>query len=92
VYLPNYCPTKSLLAITPKKAWNGHKPNVTHLRVFGSVTYAKISDARRTKLDDKNEKCIFFGYSDRRMGYILYNLITKKVIISKDVIFEEDKT
>jgi hypothetical protein len=92
VYLPNCCPTKSLLAITPKEAWNDHKPNVTHLRVFGSVTYAKISYARRTKLDDKNEKCIFFGYSYRRMGYKLYNLITKKVIISRDVIFEEDKT
>jgi hypothetical protein len=59
VYLPNYCPIKSLLAITPKKAWNGHKPNVTHLRVFGSVTYAKISDARRTKLDDKMRNASF---------------------------------
>jgi hypothetical protein len=56
------------------------------------VTYAKISDARKTKLDDKSEKCIFVGYGDRRMGYKLYNLITKKVIMSRDVIFEEDKT
>jgi hypothetical protein len=56
------------------------------------VAYAKISDARRTKLDDKSEKCIFVGYGDRRMGYNMYNPIIKKVIMSRDVIFEEDKT
>jgi len=56
------------------------------------VAYAKIPDARRTTLDDKSEKCIFVEYGNRRMGYKLYNPITKKVIMSKDVIFEEDKT
>ena len=56
------------------------------------MAYAKIPDARKTKLDDKSEKCIFIGYGDRRMGYKLYNPITKKVIMSRDVIFEEDKT
>jgi hypothetical protein len=56
------------------------------------VAYAKIPDARRTKLDDKSEKCIFVEYGERRMGYKLYNPITKKVIMSRDVIFEEDKT
>jgi len=92
VYLLNRCPTKSLQAVTPEEAWSGHKPSVTHLRVFGCVAYAKIADARRTKLDDKSEKCIFVGYGDRRMGYKLYNPITKKIIMSRDVIFEEDKT
>jgi len=81
-----------LQAVTPQEAWSGHKPSVTHLRVFGCVAYAKIPDARRTKLDDKSEKCIFVGYGERKMGYKLYNLITKKVIMSRDVIFEEDKT
>ena len=56
------------------------------------MAYAKIPDARRTRLDDKSEKCIFVGYGDRRMGYKLYNPIMKKVIMSKDVIFEEDKS
>ena len=56
------------------------------------MAYAKIPDARRTKLDDKSKKCIFVGYGDIRMRYKLYNPITKKVIISRDVIFEEDKT
>jgi transposase InsO family protein len=88
VYLLNCCPTRSLQVVTPEEAWSGHKPSVTHVRVFSCVAFAKIPDARRTKLDDKSEKCIFVGYGDRRMGYKLYNPITKKVIISRDVIFE----
>jgi hypothetical protein len=56
------------------------------------VAYAKIPDARRTKLDDKSEKCIFVGYGDRKMRYKLHNPITKKVIMSRGVIFEEDKS
>jgi len=55
------------------------------------MVYTKILDAKRTKLNDKSEKCIFIGYNDRRMGYKLFNPITKKVIMSRDVIFEEDK-
>ena len=55
------------------------------------MVYVKISDVRRRKFDDKSEKCIFVGYGERRMGYRLYNFITKKVITSRDVIFEEDK-
>jgi hypothetical protein len=54
------------------------------------VAYAKILDAKRTKLDDKSEKCIFVRYGDRRMGYKLYNPITRKVIMSRDVIFEDN--
>jgi len=92
VYLLNRCPTRSLQVVTSEEVWSGHKPSVTHLRAFGCVAYAKIPDARRTKLDDKSEKCIFVGYGDRRMGYKLYNPITKMVIMSRDVIFEEDKS
>jgi len=56
------------------------------------VAYAKMSDIKGIKLDDKSKKCIFVGYDDKRMGYKLYNLIIKKVIMSRDVIFEEHKT
>ncbi|KAL5845342.1 hypothetical protein ACOSQ3_011395 [Xanthoceras sorbifolium] len=89
VYLLNRCPTKSVQSITPEEAWSSFKPSVAHLKVFGCIAYAKIHEARRTKLDDKCEKCIFLGYRDRTMGYKLYNPTTKQVIMSRDVIFEE---
>ena len=41
-------------------------------------------------MDDKSEKCIFIGYSEESKAYRLYNPISKKLIISKDVKFEEE--
>jgi len=92
VYILNWYSTRSLQAVTLKEAWSGHKSSVVYLQVFNCVAYVKISYARMTKLDDKSEKCIYVRYNDKRMGYKLYNSITKKVILSRDVIFKEDKT
>ena len=69
VYLLNRCPTKSLDTKTPHEVWSTHKPSVSHLRVFGSIAYIKVPEARRTKLEDKEEQCILIGYSDRTKGY-----------------------
>lgn len=47
---------------------------------------------KRRKLDDKGEKCIFLGVSDYSKAHKLYNPIIKKIIISHDVVFDEEKT
>lgn len=91
-YLLNRCPTKSLNIVTPYDAWSTHKPSVSHLRVFGSIAYIKVPEAKRTKLEDKREMCILIGYGDRTMGYCLYNPLSKKVIFNKDVILEENES
>ena len=36
--------------------------------------------------------CIFFGYSEDEFGYRLWNLLDKKVVRSRDIVFMEDKT
>ena len=90
VYLSNRCSTKSLFEQTPQEAWNGRKPNVSHLRVFGSIGYVHVPDQERSKLDDKSKKHIFFGYDQRSKGYKLYNPTTGKVIVSRDVEFDEE--
>jgi len=59
------------------------------LKVFGSITYAHVPKATRLKLDDKVVKIIFIGY--KHGGYKLYNPMTKKVIISRDVTLVEDE-
>ena len=41
-YVRNIFPRKALEEKTPFEAWNGHKPNVSHFRVFGSKAWAKI--------------------------------------------------
>ncbi|KAE8666438.1 Phospholipase D delta [Hibiscus syriacus] len=89
VYLLNRCPTKSVKYMTPNEAWSGQKPGVGHLKIFGCIAYAHVPEQTRKKLDDRGEKCIFIGYDERSKAYRLYNPLTKKIIISRDVEFDE---
>eukprot|EP01018_Ginkgo_biloba_P005003 Gb_41240 [translate_table: standard] len=89
VYLLNRCPIKSVKVMTPQEAWNRRNPIVTHLKVFGCIAYSHVPKDKRQKIDDKIEKCIFVGYSEEIKGYKLCNLVTNKVIINRDVIFDE---
>ena len=40
------------------------KPNLAHLRVFGSIAYVQVPKEKWRKLDAKTKKCILLGYSD----------------------------
>ncbi|CAJ2638092.1 unnamed protein product [Trifolium pratense] len=73
-----------------EKAWSGRTPSVNHLKVFGCVCYAQIPKQKRTKLEETSERCVFIGYSSMSKGYRLYNMKTNKVIISRDVVFDEN--
>ncbi|KAJ0566009.1 putative RNA-directed DNA polymerase [Helianthus annuus] len=85
----NRCISRSLDKMVPEEIWTGVKPSVGHFRVFGSVGYAHVPVQLRTKLDDKSHKCIFLGVSIESKAYRLYDPITKKLVISRDVIFDE---
>lgn len=61
------------------------------MRIFGCVAYPLVPSKLRRKLDDKSEKCIFVGYSEQSKSYKLYNPISKKVIVSRDVKFKEEE-
>ncbi|KAF8391778.1 hypothetical protein HHK36_022012 [Tetracentron sinense] len=77
---------------TPQEAWSGYKPSVSHLKIFGCIAYAQVLEAKRKKLDDRGKKCIFIGYSEESKAYKLYNPLTNKVVVSRDVIFSEEET
>ena len=74
-----------------EEAWSGTETSVTHPIIFGSIAFAHILDELKRKLDKKSERCIFTGYSEQHKAYKLYNLVTKKVVVSRDVKFIEDK-
>ena len=52
VYIMNWCPTKSVKNKVPQEAWTGMNHNVSHLKVFGCVSYAHVPDELRKKLDN----------------------------------------
>ncbi|GKV32259.1 hypothetical protein SLEP1_g40876 [Rubroshorea leprosula] len=84
VHILNRSPTSPLPDLRPEGAWSGRRPVVDYFRIFGCIAYAHVSDQKRSKLDDKGEKCIFLGVSDQSKAYRLYNPLTKKIIISRD--------
>jgi hypothetical protein len=43
-------------------------------------------------LDDRSERCIFVGYNEESRSYKLYNTITQKYVINRDVQFKEDES
>nr|GEV75486.1 copia-type polyprotein [Tanacetum cinerariifolium] len=75
---------------SPQKAWNGLKPTVSYLWVFGSIAYVHVLHQRLLKLDDRSEKHVFVGYDKQLKGYKLYNPVTRKVVASRDVEFDEE--
>jgi len=91
VHILNRCPTTVVQNKTPEEAWSGVKPTVDYFRVFGCITHVHIPDQHRVKLDDKNRQCVLLGVSDESKAYSLFDPVNKKVLISKDVIFEEQK-
>jgi hypothetical protein len=50
-----------------------------------------VPEEMRRKLDDISKRCIFVGYNEDSRSYRLYNPITKKYVINRDVEFKEEE-
>ncbi|KAG8501378.1 hypothetical protein CXB51_003478 [Gossypium anomalum] len=91
VYLLNKLPTHAVKDKTPFEAWHGLKPSVSHLKVFRCVCYVLVPTERRTKLEKRYVPCIFVGYSSDKKGYRVYDPSTRKILVSRDIRFDEKK-
>nr|CAN76821.1 hypothetical protein VITISV_017285 [Vitis vinifera] len=92
IHVLNKSLTFSVQNMTPEEAWSGRKPVVNHFKIFGCIAYAHVPNEKRKKLDDKGEKCVFLGVSKASKAYKLFNLLTKKIVTTRDVIFDEEST
>ena len=90
-YLVNISPSSTLEDKTTHEVWTSKKPSLSNLRVFGCDAYVHVPKEKRTKLDNKSERCIFIGYKDGLKGYKLWNLKTRKVVYNRDVVFRDMK-
>lgn len=88
--MANRSPTTTVADITLEEAWSSRKPTVSYLRTFGCATYMHIRHQQRTKLDKNSLKYIFIGYVIHNKAYRIYDPNTKKMHLSRDVIFAED--
>ena len=88
-YLLNRCLNEASEGQNSSRGIERLHAQVTHLRIFGCVAYAQVPEVKRKKLSDRDEKCIFIGYSEESKTYKLYNPLTKKLMVSRDVVFNE---
>ncbi|KAI3764834.1 hypothetical protein L2E82_14851 [Cichorium intybus] len=89
-YLINRGPSVPIGLKIPEEEWQGREISLKHLKVFGCVSYVKVKDSERDKLEAKARKCTFIGYGLDDMGYRFWDNQNKRVIRSRDVVFNEN--
>ncbi len=87
----NLLPTSWHPGKVPEEEWTGKRQTVGHLRVWGSICYTKIPTAKgHSKLSPRGQKGQFVGLAGHGSYRVLLDEVPgNKVIISRDVIFEE---
>ena len=72
-----------------KEVWSGKEVKFSHLKVFGCVSYVHVDSVARSKLDAKSKICFFISYDDEKFGYRFWDEQNRKIIRSRNVIFNE---
>ena len=76
-YIQNRVPHSSMKGKTPFKAYFGHKPDVSNLRVFGSTAWARIPLDKRRALQLQSIECMFIGYHNESKHFKILDIKTK---------------
>jgi len=89
-YLINRTPTPILDGKTPYEILYSQPPTYDHLRVFGSLCFAKKHAARSDKFQERGRQGIFVGYPHGQKGWRVYDIESHEFFVSRDVIFQEN--
>ena len=69
--------------------WN-RKPKYDHLRVFGSVGFARKNKPRFGKFEDRSEKVVLLGYATNSKEYLVKEFNTNRVMKVRTAQFNEE--
>ncbi|CDF40831.1 unnamed protein product, partial [Chondrus crispus] len=90
VYVRNRVTSRAIPPkMTPYHLWMKSVPNVGHLRVFGSKCWYTLPKHNIQKLDARAKEAMFLGYAENTKAYKLWDGDLHKVIVSRDVTFDE---
>ncbi|XP_045447465.1 uncharacterized protein LOC123655756 [Melitaea cinxia] len=90
VYLKNRSVASGLDNKTPYELWTNKKPDLSHVRMFGSEVMVHVPKEKRLKWDTKSKKHILVGFSENVKGYRIYDPTKRSVTTSRDVIIHEN--
>jgi hypothetical protein len=86
----NLIPSRRHPGRIPVEAFSGKRQDISYLRVFGAKCWAKIPTALGgSKLDPRSIECRFLGYASGSGNYKVQDATSRRVFVSRDVIFEE---
>ncbi|XP_028186399.1 uncharacterized protein LOC114373048 [Glycine soja] len=89
VHIINMLPTPLLNNHSPHfHVYHAH-PDLSNLRVFGTLCFASTLQAHKTKFQSRAKKCIYLGHPFGTKGFLLFDLHTREIFVSRHVIFYE---
>nr|GLL37723.1 uncharacterized protein LOC109182622 [Ipomoea trifida] len=88
-YIINKLPSAAINNQVPYQVLLKRVPQYQNLKVFGCLAYATIVSPK-SKLDARAKKCVFLGCATATKGYKVYNIVSKELFLSRDVIFYEN--
>lgn len=89
-YVINRTATRANHGTTPYEKFTGHTPSISHLRTFGCRSCVLNTSPSRKKWAPRSYECVFLGYDETSRGFKSYNRSTQKILVSKDVQFDEN--
>lgn len=78
--------SRSIGFMSPYKRLFSHNPYINH----GCLYYVSTSTVKRSKFDPKATPCVFIEYPTSQKAYKILNLLTNKIIVSRDITFYEN--
>ncbi|KAJ4710008.1 Retrovirus-related Pol polyprotein from transposon TNT 1-94 [Melia azedarach] len=86
-YLINRGPHTGINLKTPFEVWSGKLADYSNLRAFGCTVYYHVNEG---KLEPRAKKGVFVGCGDGVKGYRIWSPSEKRVILSRNVVFDEN--
>lgn len=90
VYIMNRVTSPIIDNHTPYFLIHKETPDLTQLKVFGSLVYASTLQAHRSKLASRARKSVFLGYKTGMKGIVLLDINTKEIFVSRNVTHHEN--
>ncbi|KAJ4721172.1 Retrovirus-related Pol polyprotein from transposon TNT 1-94 [Melia azedarach] len=84
-YLINRGPHTGIHLKTPFEVWSGKPVDYYSLRVFGCTVHYHVNEG---KLEPRAKKGVFVGYGNGVKGYRIWSPSEKRVILSRNVVFD----
>ncbi|KAG8496341.1 hypothetical protein CXB51_007486 [Gossypium anomalum] len=85
-FLINRSPSVAIEKKTPQEVWSGNPANYSDSKIFGCLAYAHVDNG---KLEPRSIKYVFLGYKAGVKVYKLWCPEDRKVVISRDVVFDK---